>query len=318
MVGIILSILFCVIRCACCGLDCCCGIFSFCRRSRRPKRSKYSDPFTPAPYQGYQPTPNPVYNAGGRAGAGAQSQFASFDVSKNEGKKVNEDSLPAMPSWDQGQEHRVYEEVHDHKEGGMEMGMEMGRVDVQQVRKETLLGSQHDQVLTSLSHVEADMGRNGAKYEQYDQGPYHQQQMDHRMSLSYQRQPDPLDHNSSSDLGASSLPPAYGHTYDAPYNNQMPSHTPSDHYHSTDGFSPPAQLQPQDLYDQHPTNSSPPPIQSIYSGYTPSISTQYEPSSVNAPAAYPGMPSYGRSRPEAPPGALQPGRRPGHGGWAGF
>ena len=54
------------------------------------------------PYQGYQPTPAPYY------AAPTVPQFATFDTSR----KVNADSLPAMPSWDTSSSKRVVDESH--------------------------------------------------------------------------------------------------------------------------------------------------------------------------------------------------------------
>ena len=110
---IVLSILFCLVRCLCCGLECCCGIFACCNaccpspRNRKKERgSKYADTpgsaFNPNPYHGYQPTPQPTYNS--------QPQYAQFDASKRGvggGGNGNGDSLPAMPSWDNASSRRV-------------------------------------------------------------------------------------------------------------------------------------------------------------------------------------------------------------------
>lgn len=101
VIGVLIvgSILFCLARCLCCGLECCCGCcscFNRCcpsgRHSRRSKRADEGSRFKPNPYHGYQPTPHapPAYEA---------PKFAQFETSSKNGKP-NEDSLPAMPSWD--------------------------------------------------------------------------------------------------------------------------------------------------------------------------------------------------------------------------
>ena len=102
---IVLSIVWCCARCLCCGLSCCCECFSClaccdsCRGRRKSSRSKYGDgPPAFAPYQGYQPAPNPP--------AYEPSRFATFDAPSNNGK-IHEDSLPAMPSWDSAAARRV-------------------------------------------------------------------------------------------------------------------------------------------------------------------------------------------------------------------
>ena len=53
------------------------------------------------PYQGYQAPPM-MY--------GAAPQFATFDASS---KKINEDSLPAMPSWDTAHTRRIEDDTQD-------------------------------------------------------------------------------------------------------------------------------------------------------------------------------------------------------------
>ena len=308
IVGIILSVLICVIRCACCGLDCCCGIFSCCR-SRRPKRSKYADSFTPAPYQGYQPTPNPAYNPGrGGVGAGAGSapaHFATFDVSRK-GGKVNDDALPAMPSWDQAKEHKVYEE-----EQKVDSGMEMGRLDPQ---KEPMLANQQVNGIASPGYRDTEMRFGNDNNGHLGQTPFLPQQQS-ALSPTYQHTQNPLDHHNGSDLGAGTGGfSTHESAYDNPYTHQMPTGPSQIQYHSPDSFTPPP-AQPQHQYSYQQGSFSPQPsAPSAYSGYTPSSSTRYEPSEVSAPAAYPGMPAYGQQG-GVPPGALQAGRRPAQGGW---
>jgi hypothetical protein len=111
---ITVSIIWCCVRCCCCGLSCCCGCFSCfnrcCPGGRERKRSKYADaPPTgypqPNPYMGYVPPSNPPVYQG--------PNTATFDMS---GKKVNGDSLPAMPTLADGR-------LESSNRGGdMEMG----------------------------------------------------------------------------------------------------------------------------------------------------------------------------------------------------
>lgn len=110
---IVLSIVWCFARCICCGVSCCCecfrccGCLESCTRSRGSKDSRSRDQYAPVqnqqpmPYQGYQAPPM-MYGA-------APPQFATFEASK----KVNEDSLPAMPSWDTAQTRRVEDPNQD-------------------------------------------------------------------------------------------------------------------------------------------------------------------------------------------------------------
>ena len=96
-------------------MECCCAacscINACCPSPRGGRdRTKYRDAPPSTPYQGYQPTPAPYY------AAPTVPQFATFDTSR----KVNADSLPAMPSWDTSASKRVPdanqpEELEMHK-----------------------------------------------------------------------------------------------------------------------------------------------------------------------------------------------------------
>ncbi|KAF5514955.1 hypothetical protein CGCF413_v000872 [Colletotrichum fructicola] len=124
---IIFSIVWCIIRCACCGLSCCCqccyclkccGNCCGCCDTPKGTPHKYLD----EPYssnQGYksqapmnansnvppflqnQPTHTAHFTAPApvASGASAPPQYAEFDVSKSGGKEDG-DALPAMPSWE--------------------------------------------------------------------------------------------------------------------------------------------------------------------------------------------------------------------------
>ena len=67
----------------------------------------------PTPYSGYQPSPNPMTYRGAPS-------TATFDVSS--GQKINEDSLPPMPSWDTAQTRRIEEQSHEKPMQDVEMG----------------------------------------------------------------------------------------------------------------------------------------------------------------------------------------------------
>ena len=122
MVGslILLSILFCLVQCLCCGVSCAkmlCCCCRGCGRGSREKPRQFRDDYRqmpPTPYQGYQA---PMAYGG--------AQTATFDTSK----KIHEDSLPAMPSWDNARTHRV--EDHSVSEKQFE-DVEMGRLQPQQ------------------------------------------------------------------------------------------------------------------------------------------------------------------------------------------
>lgn len=127
----VLSIVTCIIRCACCGMSCCCSCFSFlkccdciggCCDGKKNKPHKYLDNpgAAPPPNQGYQP-PSPMMTGGLRK---EPPQYAAFEVGKNglavEPKaQLSEDALPPMPSWETATKKRV---VDDDEKDGMELG----------------------------------------------------------------------------------------------------------------------------------------------------------------------------------------------------
>jgi hypothetical protein len=130
---ILLSVLFCVARCICCGVElcsCCVSCFTCCGTCckgggrSRDRPSKYKDDYTrmpPTPYQGYQPAPSPM--AYGGAGNPNPPQFATFDDPSSK-RLVNEDSLPHMPSWDTATKRRIEDTSAppETKNGDLEMG----------------------------------------------------------------------------------------------------------------------------------------------------------------------------------------------------
>ncbi|MCJ1473407.1 hypothetical protein MMC13_002058 [Lambiella insularis] len=116
---IVLSLLFCLARCLCCGAECCCACFSCCNAccpSPRRRGPKYADPpqqFAPSPYQGYQPgyqpgPAPPMYKP--------QPQNAQFDAARK--GKINEDALPAMPSWETASSRKVFDDHNEDVELG--------------------------------------------------------------------------------------------------------------------------------------------------------------------------------------------------------
>lgn len=114
---ILLSIIFCIVRCICCGASCCCGCFnclSCCCSSRRKKGHQQLPTYPPHPSyfstQYHQQFP-PVYNG---------SQVARFDASKN-GSAVDEDALPAMPTWETSAQKRVENSVPAYAASSMEL-----------------------------------------------------------------------------------------------------------------------------------------------------------------------------------------------------
>jgi hypothetical protein len=136
----IFSILWCCIRCACCGMSCCCTCFSFLKccdccggscDGRKNKPHKHlDDTYNPrdgpggfAADKGYQapvPMMGGAINTAGlltsRDGP-AIPQFAQFEVGKNglyvERKAVSDDALPPMPSWETATKRQVAQEEKD-------------------------------------------------------------------------------------------------------------------------------------------------------------------------------------------------------------
>ncbi|OOQ84405.1 hypothetical protein PEBR_30380 [Penicillium brasilianum] len=104
---ILIGIIGCIINCLCCGYQCCkccCGCCcpSGRRRNKQPKQPKhydepisYNQPPPPPqfnPHTPYTPSPAPPVYRGA-------IQTATFDNPKSPGTKVDEDALPAMPTW---------------------------------------------------------------------------------------------------------------------------------------------------------------------------------------------------------------------------
>lgn len=152
---IALSIIWCLARCLCCGVECCCGCFACLNvccpsRRRRDRPAKYADSHPPyQPYQGYQPTPAPpVYSA--------QPQYARFDASQR--GKPHDDSLPTMPSWDTANSRKVFEE---HKQEDVELG----RLDPMQEQKAPLVANQAPTPRTGYG--EPNPSSPGLTYQQY-------------------------------------------------------------------------------------------------------------------------------------------------------
>ncbi|KAH8647563.1 hypothetical protein BGZ60DRAFT_226883 [Tricladium varicosporioides] len=130
---IVISIVACIVRCACLGYSCCCSCFSCLNcccgsccdgKKNKPHKHLDKDPFSPGPMppnQGYQ-APPPMM--GGALPAKAEPpQFAQFEVGKNglyvEPKPtLSEDALPPMPSW----EGAAKKHVVDEEKNGVELG----------------------------------------------------------------------------------------------------------------------------------------------------------------------------------------------------
>ncbi|KAI0468593.1 hypothetical protein F4859DRAFT_193862 [Xylaria cf. heliscus] len=109
---IILSIVWCIVRCCCCGLSCCCEC-CYCLKCcgeccgmcspPRGKNNKYLDePFVPPHHDQAYRSPAPM-NAGFDSMKPSVPQYAEFDT----GNKKDADALPPMPSWEEASSKKV-------------------------------------------------------------------------------------------------------------------------------------------------------------------------------------------------------------------
>ncbi|KAL2271283.1 hypothetical protein VTJ83DRAFT_654 [Remersonia thermophila] len=131
---IIFSVIWCIIRCACCGLSCCCSCFSClkccgdccgcCDPPRGSRRQYLDEPYVPphhaggGGYKSQEPmhtgfTSGPVPARPPQPKAPDYPQYATFEA----GGKKDEDALPAMPSWEDAEQKKVLVE----EEEGVEM-----------------------------------------------------------------------------------------------------------------------------------------------------------------------------------------------------
>ncbi|KAJ5160798.1 uncharacterized protein N7482_007802 [Penicillium canariense] len=109
---IVIGILGCIINCLCCGYQCCkCCCGCCCPSGRRQnKQPKHYD--EPTSYQPPPPGPNPVYQPPAPPVYRGAVQTATFDAPKPPAAKVDEDALPAMPTWAAAVDKRVEEPAH--------------------------------------------------------------------------------------------------------------------------------------------------------------------------------------------------------------
>ncbi|KAB5563480.1 hypothetical protein GE09DRAFT_910403, partial [Coniochaeta sp. 2T2.1] len=134
----LLSIVWCISRCLCCGLSCCCeccyclkccGNCCGCCDPPRGKKHKYLDePFVPPHHAAYKshepmvapaaaptpfsPGPFPPARSEHTAPASIPPQYAEFDVSKKTAPG-HEDALPVMPTWESAGSKKVLVEEEE-------------------------------------------------------------------------------------------------------------------------------------------------------------------------------------------------------------
>lgn len=131
---ILVSVIWCCVRCCCCGMDCCCGCFSCfnrCCPGPRRKNEGYQQAPPQQPYGGQYQGPAQPMTYGGYAYRGPQT--ATFDAPTTKNGKYNEDALPAMPSWDQANSRHVRDE-----------DVEMEKLGQDAAQKEGLLGEERE------------------------------------------------------------------------------------------------------------------------------------------------------------------------------
>ena len=129
--GIVIGIVVFALAAYCCFRCCCRG-----RRGGRRNRAGTASMFNPAPYMGYQPANNP---SNAPPPYGEPPRFAQFDAGSH-GKPVHEDSLPAMPSWENAQKKHVEDD-----------DVEMSRLEVPQ-EKNPMLAPGADASTADLSN----------------------------------------------------------------------------------------------------------------------------------------------------------------------
>ncbi|KAH0285141.1 hypothetical protein M436DRAFT_57472 [Aureobasidium namibiae CBS 147.97] len=120
---IAISVVWCLVRCLCCGLECCCGCLSCfscctsCCNNHHRRQQGYTQPPPPVSqfpqYTQYRPAAAPVYRQQQQQ---QQPQYAHLDAPS---KSFNEDALPAMPSWNNS---RSFRQQQDAEVDDMEMG----------------------------------------------------------------------------------------------------------------------------------------------------------------------------------------------------
>jgi len=299
---ILLSIIWCIARCLFCGASCCGSCLRCCdccpsgSRRAQDHPSRFRDEYThvpPTPYSGYQPVPAPTPHSGFQPVPAPMAyqqantpQWATFDTSSN--KKIDEDSLPPMPSWDTAQTRRV-EDLSEpgHQPNG---DLEMGRLSSQPQR---MTRGGYSQVPSGLPvSLSSPTLRHNVPAENFNGVG--------------------TTHPYNSDLGAQRL--GHGSGYDGSgYDGSQPSPlSPAPTYHTN----------PLSVAADHNTDrfaagaASPSPAEynrtHFQSSYEPSVSTRYEateypPSTAHMPypTTSPPVGERGASFGYQPPAALQ-------------
>lgn len=151
---IIISVIWCLARCLCCGLSCCCeccyclrccgNCCGCCDTPKGGRRKHLDEPYRNIPDdKGYQPhdpmsTGDLPWTRPTTAAKPEPPQYASFDVSK---KPQDEDSLPAMPTWGDA----------DSKKVEVEAQAEAEAVELQQLKKPDVVNGPNAPLMNGMS-----------------------------------------------------------------------------------------------------------------------------------------------------------------------
>ena len=309
---IIISIIWCLVRCMCCGMSCCCSCLSCCDCGRdRNKRSKFADgptAFQSAPYQGYQPTPAPP--------SYETPRFATFDAPTKNGK-FNADALPAMPSWDTASKKRIEDNSPEHD-------MEMAHLE----NKDGMVKPEGTAGKGGYSQISSQPPTPRTEFTPSSYGG-----SDH--SNSYGAAPSPYRPSTETAAGGMAgstfdrTSPTRGdntHSNNNKSTNRPVQRTSSPQYTNMGQFSP---INPS----PSPYSERPPPgaFKDSYSSQSPSASQVptaygagphshpgYTPYTYNSSTSTPYAPSIRQTDSEMPQSLLQPGRRPAPGSWGGM
>ena len=303
---IVLSLLFCLVQCLCCGYSCMQALCCCCKCGRggsRQRSSRYKDDYSqmPAtPYNGYQPPPASMMYSG--------PQTATFDSGN---KKVNEDSLPAMPSWDNARTHHVEDEhkIHD---------LEMGRLNAPQAPQSRMSrGSGYNQVPQGpMSPTAPAYGPAAAGYFNQQQGMHSQSDLGSQRMGAGQQYSD-LQHQPLSPAPTYRTNPqtansdrfAPGATSPSPYQYQNQSQHNFSDAQTNYAPSTSTRYEATDYAPTYRTSVSPPPQQQYHQSFN--HSTSPPPISISPPGMSGGYQAFG-GQPAVdarPPSLLQVGRK---------
>lgn len=346
IVGVLftVSMIFCIYKCGkCATCCCCCNCCSCCAPSgggssghkRMESGQPYPQPY-PAPAQGYNHTPiapptidsRPV-NQQYRSHAApmftpAEPEAPQYARFESNSKPVNEDALPAMPSWSEAKSTRVEETVMPEKRGDLELDRldhsgsmnsaaaignarrSPGPSPIQRSPTHDTYGFppdyQNDSFVSAAPqrNQHSSPGPYGGQYNQYEDGyrgvtPVSSLSPVHTAGAGYGRRSPHDNYPNDNYAQPYSQPgprrsPGPNHGYEnQAYNNNYSTPSNARSYESPIYQNEPVEL-PSPVVPRHDNYGLPAPMRSPSPQYAPSGSTRYE-----APAAssYPGQQTYG-------------------------